>query len=675
MGGLTWRRFYVAPSERTPPNPYLKIPERDVVTSKGKALTLMNPAYALRELQDGFSDGSGVRGHITSLKLLNPHNAADDWEIGVLKSFERGNKEAMEVIQIVGQPHLGLMKPFFVEPDCLKCHGQQGYKVGEIRGGISADVPLSIYSADEHKRNIKQAILHGIIWLTGLILFGYLYIREHSFDNERKQTEADLQDSEDRFRTYVEQSADALFVHDITGNFTDVNRRACASLGYSREELLSMNVCDVEMDFDLTQAQAIWRKIQPDQSDMPPLQGHHRRKDGSIFPVEASFGCFDLKGVRYYMGLVRDITLQKQAEESLLITASVFDNSQEAILITDANNTIIEVNAAFTRVTGYSRDEAIGQNPKLLSSGRQDEHFYAAMWESLEQKKYWRGEIWNRRKSGEIYAELLSISAIYGKEQRYVAIFSDISHLKRHEAELMRVANHDMLTGIPNRMLLADRMRQGIAQTSREQNMMAVCYLDLDGFKLINDALGHDSGDQVLIEVARRIGLTVRGGDTVARLGGDEFVVLLLGLKEGNECVATLERLLAAISEPISVRKNIATVSASIGVSIYPLDDEDPDTLLRHADHAMYVAKQSGKNRFYIYDPALDLQARGQHENLERIRRALAEHELLLYYQPKVNMRTGEIIGVEALIRWQYPERGLLPPAFSARYRGTPAVY
>jgi diguanylate cyclase (GGDEF)-like protein/PAS domain S-box-containing protein len=357
---------------------------------------------------------------------------------------------------------------------------------------------------------------------------------------------------------------------------------------------------------------------------------------------------------------------RKKNEEILRVTASVFEFSHEGIAITDALNNFIDVNPAFTRITGYDKHEVIAKKPKLLQSGLHDRHFFEMLWKSLAENDAWRGEIWNRRKSGETYPAMLSISLLrdsVGKAIRHVAVFSDISDRKKHEAELIRIAHFDALTSIPNRILLFDRMKQAIFQTSRDKSMMAVCYLDLDGFKPINDAMGHQTGDQILIEVAKRIGATIRGGDTVARLGGDEFVVLLLGLAKGKECISTLERLLSAIVEPIAVGGKTVAISASIGVSIYPNDDEDPDTLLRHADQSMYIAKRSGKNRFHIYDVEVDKRARDHNDSLKAIRNALELQQFELHYQPKVDLRTKKMVGVEGLIRWRHPERGLLHPA------------
>jgi diguanylate cyclase (GGDEF)-like protein/PAS domain S-box-containing protein len=388
---------------------------------------------------------------------------------------------------------------------------------------------------------------------------------------------------------------------------------------------------------------------------------------------EARKGCllvqavpeFDAAGnVESVLTFSADITERKRSEDALRINASVFDTSQEAILITDASNDIIDVNPAFTRITGYQRKEVIGKNPRLLSSGQHDSGFYTAMWDTLARNKGWRGEVWNRRKSGEVYAELLSISAIHDKQgqpQRYVGVFSDITHLKDHEAELHRVANHDILTGLPNRRLLADRLDQAIVRAQRNGRMLAVCYLDLDGFKQVNDQFGHEAGDQLLIVIARRLQASLRADDTLARLGGDEFVILFNELASKLECYAILDRMLDAIKQPVTIDIHQAEVSASIGVTFYPEDYEDGDTLLRHADQAMYSAKQSGKNHYQLYEAGRKHHpiTAGLHK---QILRGLETDQFELYFQPKVDLANGRTSGVEALIRWHHPEEGLLLP-------------
>jgi diguanylate cyclase (GGDEF)-like protein/PAS domain S-box-containing protein len=492
--------------------------------------------------------------------------------------------------------------------------------------------------------------------------------QEHLEELIGQRTRA-LTESEEKFRLISTHAQDAIVIVGNDEQVTYWNPAAEKLFGYPAEEMVGRNLHDLLAPEPFRAAAHSGFDAFRISGNGPLIGGTIEtlalRRNSETFPVELSISAFRLQDSWHALALVRDITERKVAEENLRITASVFDNSQEAILITDAKNDIVDVNPAFQNITGYSREEVLGKNPRMLSSGRHDKTYYAAMWQSLKQHNGWRGEIWNRRKSGEIYAELLSISVIrdqQGTVLRHVGVFSDISHLKAHEAELSRIAHYDALTGIPNRVLLADRMRQAIAQSIREQNMVAVCYLDLDGFKQINDTMGHDAGDQVLIEVARRIGATLRGGDTVARLGGDEFVVVLLGLEKGEECVATLERLLATISEPITVKDELLALSTSIGVSLYPLDDEDPDTLLRHADQAMYAAKQSGKNRFHIYDPTLDMRARSQHELINQVRQGLEQGQFELHYQPKIDLRTRQLAGAEALIRWRHPERGLLYP-------------
>ena len=482
---------------------------------------------------------------------------------------------------------------------------------------------------------------------------------------ERKRLEKQLIERESLFHAIFDQAPNAIELIDPeTLCFIEVNPAACRMLGYPYDEFVSMRLVDTQVDLSEEALKSAVRKIEA--SGSITLENRHRCKNGEILDVEITSKMLDLPGRRLLVGVWRDVTESRRAERAMRVTSSVFDTSQEGILITDADNVILEVNPAFSSITGYSREEVIGKKPSVLSSGRQDKSFYEEMWRILNEKDAWRGEIWNRKKSGEVYAELLSISIIRdedGKTLRHVGVFADINDLKRNEAELSRIAHYDALTGIPNRALLADRMKQAIAQTKRDHNLMAVCYLDLDGFKAVNDTMGHEAGDEVLISVAERIKGTIRGGDTVARLGGDEFVVLLLGLEKGEECVATLGRLLEAISIPFEIKGKVFALGASIGVSIYPLDDEDADTLMRHADQAMYQAKQSGKNRFDIYDPSLDLRARDHREFMKSVRQAIDNEEFELYYQPKINLRTRRMVGAEALLRWHHPERGLLSPA------------
>ncbi|MBP4046024.1 PAS domain S-box protein [Chromobacterium violaceum] len=365
-------------------------------------------------------------------------------------------------------------------------------------------------------------------------------------------------------------------------------------------------------------------------------------------------------------GTHTDITERKVFEQTQKEAAAVFDSSYEGILMVNPDGVITKVNNAFSRITGYSAEEAIGQKPSLLASGKQPISFYEELWNSVKGHDFWRGELWNRRKSGELYAELLSISVVrdeQGQVQHYIGIFSDITQLKQHEAELDRVAHYDPLTGVPNRRLLSDRLRQAIVRANRSGRSCAVCFLDLDGFKAVNDKYGHAVGDQLLVTVSNNLKSILRGDDTLARLGGDEFVVLLSEVGSPEECMLVLDRVLATASRPMPVGDAEVGVTASIGVSLYPQDNVDPDTLLRHADQAMYLAKDAGKNRYQLFDPENDRKAQEHRQFLELLRQALVHDEFALFYQPVVDLQSGEIISVEALIRWRHPRRGLLAPA------------
>ncbi len=283
--------------------------------------------------------------------------------------------------------------------------------------------------------------------------------------------------------------------------------------------------------------------------------------------------------------------------------ASVFEHASEAIMITNARGQIVDVNAAFSRITGYTRDEVLGQNPRMLSSGRHDGLFYQAMWQQLAEKGEWFGEIWNRRKNGEVYPEMLTVSAIRdpsGQVLRYIGMFSDITELKSRENELRRIAHYDALTGLPNRVMLYDRLRHAMGQTDRRNSRLGILYIDIDGFKEVNDTHGHAVGDQLLERLARRMESVLREGDTLARLGGDEFVALLMDLESDGDAQNILQRLVTGVAEPAMVDNKVLHVSASIGVTFYPQAQKvSPEQLLQQADQAMYIAKQQGKNRFH----------------------------------------------------------------------------
>ena len=347
------------------------------------------------------------------------------------------------------------------------------------------------------------------------------------------------------------------------------------------------------------------------------------------------------------------------------LNQSVFQNSLEGILITDPESRIIDANPRLLEMCGYTREELIGKTPAVFRSDRHPPEFHLQIREALQHRDKWRGDIWNRAKDGTPYAQHSSISAVRdskGHLTHYVGLFSDITEIKTQAEKLEQMAYFDALTGLPNRRLLADRLQQAIAQATRSSQLLAVCYLDLDGFKPINDTWGHAAGDRLLVKAAERLTTAVRAGDTVSRLGGDEFVVLLGDLGSLEECELALERVRSSLCEPYRLNEGTAIVSASIGATVYPIDKADADTLIRHADQAMYSAKQDGRNRFQFFDTGNDHPSQARHAALDSIRQAIANDEFLLYYQPKVNMRSGRIIGAEALIRWQHPDRGLLNP-------------
>ncbi|UVM37054.1 EAL domain-containing protein [Pseudomonas sp. B21-017] len=333
---------------------------------------------------------------------------------------------------------------------------------------------------------------------------------------------------------------------------------------------------------------------------------------------------------------------------------------------TDLNGRITYVNDQFCVVSGYSREELLGQNHRLLNSGLHSADFFAAMWRTIALGNVWKGEICNRAKDGRLYwvdsTMVPVLDDTTGLVDRYLSIRFDISEKRQLLQSLQWRVGHDVLTGLPNRAFLSDLLDQALEFSRQENIPLAVCMLDLDGFKAVNDGYGHASGDMLLVEVAKRLRDIVRGEDVVARLAGDEFVLVLRYVRDLPELRAALSRVLGAISAPYTLHGKDINVFASIGVTLFPHDNEDAETLLRHADQAMYVAKQRGRNRFHLFDVSLDQEVKATHQTVERVRQALVAGEFRLHFQPKVNMRRGEVVGFEALLRWQHPQNGMVPP-------------
>lgn len=365
------------------------------------------------------------------------------------------------------------------------------------------------------------------------------------------------------------------------------------------------------------------------------------------------------------IGTTQDITDLRRMESQMELLSSVFEYSGEAIVITDQNNNIVAVNPAFTRLTGYVLDEVRGSNPRVLSAGRTSEAEYERMWTAIRETGFWQGEVWDRRKDGAVYPKWLSISVIRNKDggvRHYIAHFTDISAERAAEAKLHHMAHHDMLTGLYNRFSLKDSLDHTLAVSRRQGGRLALMFIDLDRFKVINDTLGHHVGDELLIQVANRLRSGVRESDVVARLGGDEFVVMLCNIEHTSAVALIAEKLIGSLGEPYVVSGHTLYATPSIGIAIFPVDGNDGDALMKNADAAMYHAKTAGRNNFQFFDARMNDAALERLSIEHALRQALGRDEFRLHFQPVIDVRSGRVEGVEALVRWQHPERGLLPP-------------
>jgi diguanylate cyclase (GGDEF)-like protein/PAS domain S-box-containing protein len=590
------------------------------------------------------------------------------WMVGVNGRYRMVNKTFCDAV--------GISEEQFLETTCLSDLLGDNIAVNCLKSDcecLEQDVPCTycewflFKDGEKHHLEITKAkLLDSSGQLLGIIGI--------ALDVTKRKRIGDIsEESESYFRLMFEQTADALLLLDPKVNrFIDCNRAAALMLGFDgnkSKDWLHIHPGELsplyQPDGQLSAEKAEVMITNALQNGSHRFEWVHRSDCREDFPVEVLLTPIQIGGQQFIITTWRDITERHQKEVKLKLAANVFTHSREAIIITDAAGIIIEVNEAFTQITGYSQEEALGKDSGELQMGCPSQKSHPELWEVLIEKGHWNGELWTQRKNGEVYAVMCTVSSVNDASdnlQNYVVLFTDITNLKKHQEQLEKAAHYDALTGLPNRILLADRLERAILQAQRRNQLLAVVYLDLDGFKSVNDEYGHNVGDELLIVIAQRMKETLREVDTISRIGGDEFVAVMADLKQMTDCEYYLQRLLQAVADRVTIGDLTLQVSASIGVAFYPKGGDDADLLLRHADQAMYVAKLSGKNRYHVFDNKQGQTLKSQNESVENIRISLERREFAMYYQPKVNMKTGAIIGAEALIRWLHPEQGLLLP-------------
>lgn len=633
---------YVPITPQTQPNPYLDNPRRDVVTKDGTKLTLINPAYMTRQFADIASRKEGVQLHLTSLNLIHPGNAPDPWEIESLKSFETGVKERLSLMTEGSESVFRYMAPLPVKQSCLRCHTGTNYKLGDVRGGISVTMPARelLGLRDEQKRDIWRRYFFAYILIAGLLhlmLFGgRRFIRTiQKINREQEATieartrelvdlnvsmsieiqqkerhQREIRESEARYRAVVENATDGICIDD-QGTIIFANERLSSIIGRPVRQIVGSDLLQFVYSTDLGKVRG-WRDAVLAGQDVDnPLRVRFRYAELERMVYVDLFGTI-IPGVdnltsRVLM-TVRDISNELDGEREAQIAAAVFDSAAEAIMVTGRDGRILRVNPAFTAITGYSDHDVIGQSPRILQSGRHDDAFYAEMLGTLRTTGAWQGEIWNRRKNGEPYLEWLSITQIQGGEDHggFVSTFTDITKRKEAEELMQHRAHHDALTDLPNRLLFRDRLQSAVSVARRYQRQIGLLYIDLDFFKQVNDSLGHSAGDELLIETAHRLMDAVRDSDTVARLGGDEFAVVLESINGAFEAEEVAQRIVASMQRPFELKEGTASVSASIGVALFPEHGATTEILQKHADLALYEVKEAGRNNYRMYAPLME---------------------------------------------------------------------
>jgi diguanylate cyclase (GGDEF)-like protein/PAS domain S-box-containing protein len=472
-------------------------------------------------------------------------------------------------------------------------------------------------------------------------------------------------------RQYLLESAfeimsDGIILFDQEGNILEINRFMCEMLDREKADLMGVSLLDLNPILFQDNLNVNWEEIVT-ADGKKKIQAISHTKSSVDINLEVSVSLIRSDDKLYKLACFRDISECEHIVERLRMAANVFDASREGIAITDKEGCILDVNPAFSKITGYSYRDVIGKNPSILSSGEHDDAFYKTMWSSLKNEGAWSGEIKNRRKYGEQYTEHLNIVAAHddtGEVQHYIGIFSDISQLKQQEERLEYLVNHDVLTNLPNHLLLCKLVSNALEVANETNSLIGLLYIDLDAFKSIKDNYGHEISDSVLVEISTRLSEQVRSTDVVAHIGGDEFVVLLTNASDADECALTATRLLDAICSPITLNAKIVNLTASIGIYLHNRENQgEAEVLIRHAGQAMYMAKSSGRNQYAFYDEYKLNDALENDRTVHELRQALSDDQFAVYYQPIVDLDSGCLIKAEALVRWDHPKLGMVPPS------------
>lgn len=514
-----------------------------------------------------------------------------------------------------------------------------------------------------------------MIWLQNLLSIAeepdqLVTLRGVMFDiSKRKEMEEALRKNEEISKLLamiVEQSSDAVFCKDPKGVITYWNSGAERLYGWTAEEAVGRSLHQLQRrDLDGQSAELLAHRTS---ANSGAFEARHYTKSGNVLDVGiTTTPLFDKRGTRTLeMTVTRDITEQKRLEEQLRLAANALENTAEAIIICDVAKRIVSVNKAFSAITQYAPEEAIGRTPEFLRSSEHDQAFYALLWEQVAATGRWQGELWGRRKNGEIYPQWISIAAVEdsdGQISHYVSVSNDISKYQQYEQRLEFLAHHDALTRLPNRALLCERLQQSLRRARRYKRVGGVLSVNLDGFKTINDTFGHPVGDQLLQAVAERLRAAVRASDTVSRREEDHFTILLDEIRDPQDARKVAQNLFDRLSKPFHLGEHEVLVSACIGIVCHPEDGNDPDTLLANADIALRQAKEMGRNCYQFYSAEMNTRLRETLILADSLRSAVERKEFLLYYKPRVELSSGRLTAMEVLLRWRHPERGLLSPA------------